>query len=41
VAIDVRLSDRECRLFWPMDLEEISSMRPSGWRALLGRGGAA
>jgi hypothetical protein len=25
VALEVRLSDGECRLFWPGDLEEISS----------------
>ena len=24
VAVDVRLADGECRLFWPRDLEEIS-----------------
>jgi hypothetical protein len=24
VAVDVRLADGECRLFWPGDLKEIS-----------------
>ena len=24
VAVDVRLADGQCRLFWPRDLEEIS-----------------
>jgi hypothetical protein len=24
VAVDVRLADGQCRLFWPKDLEEIS-----------------
>ena len=35
VAVDVRLADGECRLFWPRDLEVIS---PSWvrWRSLLG-----
>jgi hypothetical protein len=28
VALEVRLSDGECRLFWPGDLEEISSPPP-------------
>ena len=23
VAVDVRLADGECRLFWPRDLEEV------------------
>jgi hypothetical protein len=31
VALEVRLSDGECRLFWPGDLEEISPMSPSLW----------
>jgi hypothetical protein len=26
IAVDVRLADGECRLFWPRDLEEISSL---------------
>jgi hypothetical protein len=29
IAVDVRLADGECRLFWPGDLEGISS--PRGW----------
>jgi hypothetical protein len=35
VAVDVRLSDGECRLFWPRDLEEISPPQ-AWWRLLLG-----
>jgi hypothetical protein len=31
VTLEVRLSDGECRLFWPGDLEEISSASPSPW----------
>ena len=31
VAIDVRCSDGEHRLFWPCDLEEISPPSPSAW----------
>jgi hypothetical protein len=31
VAIDVRCSDGEHRLFWPYDLEEISPSSPSAW----------
>ena len=31
VALEVRLSDGECRLFWPGDLEEISPPLPSPW----------
>jgi hypothetical protein len=38
VAIDVRLSDGERRLFWPNDLEELSFSRPSVWPALFGSG---
>lgn len=34
VAVDVRLSDGRHRLFWPGDLEAISSSRP-WWRSLL------
>ena len=30
VAVDVRLTDGECRLFWPRDLEEISPLRHGG-----------
>jgi hypothetical protein len=36
VAVDVRFPDRHYRLFWPEDLEEISSPQP-WWRSLLGR----
>ena len=35
IAVDVRLSDGQMRLFWPRDLEEISSPR-AWWRLLLG-----
>jgi hypothetical protein len=35
VAVDVRLADGEYRLFWPGDLEEISSPR-AWWRNLIG-----
>jgi hypothetical protein len=41
VAVDVRFPDGHHRLFWPGDLEEIASPRPSLWRSLLdgeGRG---
>jgi hypothetical protein len=31
VAVEVRLSDGECRVFWPADLEEISPPSPSSW----------
>ena len=34
IAVDVRLADGQYRLFWPRDLEEISSPRP-WWRSLL------
>jgi hypothetical protein len=40
VAVDVRFPDGEHRLFWPDDLEEISSPEPSWWRLLLGEGSA-
>jgi hypothetical protein len=36
VAVDVRFSDGACRLFWPRDLEEISSPEPAWWRFLVG-----
>ena len=39
VAVDVRLSDGQMRLFWPKDLEEISPPR-AWWRFVL-RGDAA
>ena len=29
-AVDLRLADGECRLFWPGDLEEISPRRLGG-----------
>jgi len=35
VAVDVRLADGQCRLFWPRDLEEISSPH-AWWRFLCG-----
>ena len=39
MAVDVRFLDGQQRLFWPEDLEEISSSRP--WRrSLRGRGSA-
>jgi hypothetical protein len=39
IAVDVRLSDGQMRLFWPRDLEEISSPR-AWWRFVLGRDAA-
>ncbi len=39
MAVDVRFTDGQQRLFWPEDLEEISSSRP-WWRSLRGRGSA-
>ena len=40
IAVDVRLADGECRLFWPGDLEEISleeiSPPRAWWRNLIG-----
>jgi len=36
VAMEVRFPDRHYQLFWPEDLEEISSPQP-WWRSLLGR----
>jgi hypothetical protein len=35
VVVDVRFPDGRQRLFWPADLEDISSPRP-WWRSLLG-----
>jgi hypothetical protein len=35
VAVDVRLADGQMRLFWPRNLEEISSPR-AWWRFVLG-----
>ena len=40
VAVDVRCADGHHRLFWPYDLEEISSGRPSRQRSQHGRDGA-
>jgi len=39
MALDVRFSDGQHRLFWPGDLEETSSRQP-WWRSLLGGGSA-
>ena len=39
MAVDVRFSSGQRRLFWPEDLEEISSTQ-SWWRSLLGRASA-
>ena len=36
VAVDVRLADGVCRLFWPRDLEEVSPPQ-AWWRFLLRR----
>ena len=35
MAVDVRFPGGQCRLFWPEDLEEISSAQP-WWRTMLG-----
>jgi hypothetical protein len=35
-AVEVLFSDGQRRLFWPTDLEEVSSLQPSWWRSLLG-----
>ncbi len=35
VAVDVRLADGVCRLFWPRDLEEVSPPR-AWWRLQFG-----
>ena len=35
IAVDVRLADGERRLFWPRDLEEISSPN-AWWHSLVG-----
>jgi hypothetical protein len=40
IAVDVRLADGQYRLFWPRDLEEISSPHEVWWRLLLGWGTA-
>ena len=39
MALDVRFSGGQRRLFWPEDLVEISTLRP-WWRSLLGRASA-
>jgi hypothetical protein len=36
VAVDVRFSEGQRRLFWPSDLEEIASLQPPLWRSVLG-----
>jgi hypothetical protein len=36
IAVDVRLADGEYSLFWPRDLEEISSSPKAWWRLLVG-----
>jgi hypothetical protein len=38
VAVDVRSSDGQRRLFWPEDLEEVCSSSGSWWRSLIGDG---
>jgi hypothetical protein len=35
LAVDVRLAEGQCRLFWPRDLEEISPPQ-AWWRFVLG-----
>jgi hypothetical protein len=35
IAVDVRLADGQSKLFWPRDLEEISTPQ-AWWRFLLG-----
>jgi hypothetical protein len=40
IAVDVRLADGQYRLFWPRDLEEISSSPQAWWHLLLGRDAA-
>jgi hypothetical protein len=35
VAVEVRLSDGQRRLFWPSDLEEIASPKPTLWHSVL------
>jgi hypothetical protein len=36
MAVDVHLDGGQYRLFWPSDLEEISSSPKAWWRFLLG-----
>jgi hypothetical protein len=38
MAVDVHLDGGQYRLFWPSDLEEISSSPKAWWRFLLGWG---
>ena len=38
MAVDVHLDGGQYRLFWPSDLEEISSSPKTWWRLLLGWG---
>ena len=40
MAVDVHLDGGQYRLFWPRDLEEISSSPKAWWRLLLGWGSA-
>ena len=40
MAVDVCLDGGQYRLFWPSDLEEISSSPKAWWRLLLGWGSA-
>jgi hypothetical protein len=40
MAVDVCLDGGQYRLFWPSDLEEISSFPKAWWRFLLGWGSA-
>ena len=40
MAVDVHLDGGQYRLFWPSDLEEISSSPKAWWRLLLGWGSA-
>jgi hypothetical protein len=35
VAVDVRFSNGQRRLFWPSDLQEIASPKPSLWSSVL------
>jgi hypothetical protein len=36
VVVDMRFSDGQRWLFWPEDLEEVSSSSRSWWRSLIG-----
>jgi hypothetical protein len=35
VCVEVRFLDGERRLFWPSDLEQIASPKPSLWRCVV------